>query len=176
MWWIEGRSIRVWISGEGHVSFGGNAVAHQCRPSTDQWNETGQLEEASRVSKLPLEWRATIESDRGFEDGLSNSLATVGTFRRPARGAASFKVLNDFVSFSFQLSEAHFINTYDALKTYLASPATNLSYLLMHEFIGTRHPASDALVPTAEEFYRQEHPYVSEEPPSVTFVFGEVSV
>ena len=173
MWVVEGNNVRVWIAGEGHVSFGGRAVAHQCRPSTDPWNETVQLNEALRVSKLPLEWRATIEADDAFEDGLSNSAALVGPFRRSACGVSSFKVFDDFVSLTFRLSEAHFINVYDALRAYLSSLVPVRSYMLVHEFLGTRHPSSDTLFPTAEEFYRQGHPYVSEEPPSITFVFGE---
>jgi len=101
-------------------------------------------------------------------------MAIIGKFRRPEIGAAAFKVFDDFVSFSFQLSEAHFINAYDALKAYLGSSSTlNASYVLTHEFLGTRFPSSDSLLPTTPEFYRQGHPYVSENPPSITFVFGK---
>lgn len=173
MWAIEGRAIRIWVSDQGHVSFGGTATAHQCRPSTDQWNETGELEEASRVSRLPLEWRATIDTAGDFDRSLRDQMAIVGKFRRPEHGVAAFKVLDDFVSFSFQLSEPHFINAYDALKTYLGWSGLHSSYVLTHEFLGTRHPTSDSLLPTVPEFYRQGYPYVSEEAPAITFVFGQ---
>lgn len=173
MWVIEGRSVRIWISSQGHLSFGGNASSHECRPVTDRWNETGQFHEATRISRLPLHWTATSEASGAFEDYLRTEAMVAGrSYRWPQRAMVAFRVYEDSVSLSFQLAEEHFASVYDALRIFLTSSAPNSSYLLTHGFLGTRHPTSDSEVPTADDFYRHEHPYVSEESPDISFVFG----
>lgn len=173
MWVIEGRSVRIWVSSQGHVSFGGDAITHECLPTTNDWGESGPHGEAARISKLPLHWTATIATSGELEDSLKNEMiVTGGRYRRPLSAAAAFVVYDDMVSFRFNLAASHFVDVYDALKVFLTTSIAKPSYIITHDFLGTRHPTSDVLLPTAEEFYQHGHPYVSEDPPTRSFLFN----